>query len=119
VHPTPLLEAVFYVYLLLHCAAPLLQPFEYPYSHGGALLVGILGLLYIAQGFEHGFGRRSWLSIALCLALSCASDRLILVQFVAPALLIVLSFLACGARPRARLHGALGLLLLGPLWVCS
>lgn len=41
--------AAMLVYLLLHCASPLLQPFAYPFSHGGALLAGFLRLLYIAH----------------------------------------------------------------------
>jgi hypothetical protein len=92
-----------------------LQPFEYPFSHGGALLGGFLGLLYIAHGLERGFQGRTWLPVAVALGLSCASDRLILVQFVAPALLGLAVLLACGAQPRARVHRALALLLLGPL----
>jgi hypothetical protein len=107
--------AAMLVYLLLHCASPLLQPFEYPYSHGGALLGGFLGLLYIAHGLEHEFHWRTWLPIAFVLALSCASDRLILVQFIAPALLVVLVLFARGAQPRSRLQQALGLLVLAPL----
>ncbi|MEO8183076.1 MAG: hypothetical protein ABI895_29960 [Deltaproteobacteria bacterium] len=107
--------AVLLVYVLLHSGSSLLQPFEYPFSHGGVVLVGFFGLLYIAHGLERGFELRAWLVAVFFLGLSCASDRAILAQFVAPALLVVMMFLALSAGLRHRLFWALGLLMLAPL----
>jgi hypothetical protein len=103
------------VYLLLYCESRLLQPFEYPFSHGGAALVSFFGLLYLGHGLERGFGLPTWLIALACLGLSCASDRVILAQFVAPALFVVLLLFALRSAARRRLFWALGLLILGPL----
>jgi hypothetical protein len=103
------------VYLPLHTGSVLLQPFEFPFSHGGAVLVSLFGLLYLAHGFERGFALPGWLCAVFLLGLACASDRANLAQFVAPALLVVLVLAMLRARPRYALAWALGLLLLGPM----
>jgi len=103
------------VYVLVHCGSSRLAVFQYPFSHGGATLGTFFGLLYIGGGLQRGFGTRGWCCASACLGLLCASDRSILAQFVAPALLVAVVFLALRWVPRRRLVAALGLLLLGPL----
>jgi len=103
------------VFVALHSGSLLLQPFEFPFSHGGAALVGLFGLLYLAQGFERGFGWRGWLCAVFLLGLACASDRAILAQFVVPALLVLPLFVQTRMRQKRAWGRALGLLLLGPL----
>ncbi|HVZ35212.1 MAG TPA: hypothetical protein VG963_22455, partial [Polyangiaceae bacterium] len=63
------------LYLLLHCGSSFLQTFEFPFSHGGSVLVAFIGIVYLGHGLERGFGRLGSVVFASALALSCASDR--------------------------------------------
>lgn len=100
------------VYLLLHCGSGFLQTFEFPFSHGGSVLVAFLGIVYLGHGLERGFGRRSSIVFATAIGLSSASDRAVLAQLV-PVLSVLALLLLTRTGPRRRLWQAIALLLAG------
>jgi hypothetical protein len=100
------------VYLLLNCGSGFLQTFEFPFSHGGSVLVAFLSIVYLGHGLERGFGRVSSVAFAAAIGLSSASDRAVLAQLM-PVSSVLALLLLTRTGPRARLSRALALLVIG------
>jgi hypothetical protein len=101
------------IYVFVHCGGGQLATFQSPFSHGGATLGSFLGVIFIGCALRTGYRIPGALAATLCLGLLVASDRLVIAQFVVPALTVALLFLGFRWAPRNRLLCTLGLLCLG------
>lgn len=89
------------------------KSFQNPFTHGGAALAALLGLVFLGHGLRNGFKRPGAAIGTACLALLVASDVVIIPQFVVPVGMTALLFQAFGWAPRRRLMWVLGMLTLG------